>query len=290
MDPMARIELAIENAVNSINTPGCAPSLAAAIRYAAIPGGARIRPKLCLAVAYACGEDAPELTDAAATAIELLHGASLVHDDLPCFDNADLRRGKPTVHRAYSEPLAVLTGDAMIFLAFELLARAGVQHPSRLAALVTIVAQSVGAPTGIVAGQAWECEQTLDLEQYHREKTGSLFVAATMAGAAAAGVTDWQAWRALGDRIGEAFQVADDIKDVLGAQEDIGKPVGQDAALARPNAVNKYGLEAAVDHLEELLTKAEQAIPDCPGAELLRKIVRKEASSFVPKKLLRVAA
>jgi geranylgeranyl diphosphate synthase, type II len=289
MDPLARVERAVESAIASIETPGCAPSLAAAMRYAAIPGGARIRPKLCLAVAMACGEDAAELTDAAAVSIELLHCASLVHDDLPCFDDAEMRRGRPSVHRAFGEPLAVLTGDAMIVLAFELLARAGRKHPLRMADLTMLVARSVGAPSGIVAGQAWECEQTLDLTQYHREKTGSLFVAATMAGAVSAGA-DGEAWRLLGERIGEAFQVADDIKDVLGSQDDLGKPVGKDAALGRPNAANAYGVDAAVDRLETLLARAQDAIPDCPGADLLRKIVRKEASSFVPKKLLRVAA
>ena len=289
MDPMARIELAVQTAIDSIDSRGCPPSLAAAMRYSVSPGGARIRPKLCIAVAHACGAEAPELVNAAATSIEFLHCASLVHDDLPCFDDADLRRGKPSVHRAFGEPLAVLAGDALIVLAFELLARAGVAHPMRLAELTLIIARSVGAPTGIVAGQAWECERTLDLSQYHREKTGSLFVAATMAGAAAAGA-DPTHWRALGERIGEAFQVADDLKDVLAAPEDIGKPVGKDATLGRPNAANLYGVEAAVDRLEALLTRVEESVPDCQGADLLRKIVRKDASSFVPKKLLRVAA
>lgn len=289
MNPLARIEQAVEAAIASVEQPGCPPGLSAAMRYAVIPGGARIRPKLCHAVAGACGADDPALVDAAATSIELLHCASLVHDDLPCFDNADTRRGKPSVHRAFGQPLAVLTGDALIVLAFELLARAGRAAPGRLADLTLIVARSVGGPTGIVAGQAWECEQALDLSQYHREKTGSLFVAATMAGAAAAG---YQAdgWRALGDYIGEAFQVADDIKDVLAKDGDIGKPAGRDAALGRPNVVNSFGVSAAVERLEDLLSKAQESIPDCPGREALGKLVRKEASSFVPKKLLRVAA
>jgi geranylgeranyl diphosphate synthase, type II len=289
MDPLAKIEQAVENAIALADRPGCAPSLSAAMRYAVAPGGARIRPKLCFAVAHACDADSPELVAAAAVSIEFLHCASLVHDDLPAFDNAELRRGKPSLHRAFGEPLAVLTGDALIVLAFELLARAAGRHSDRLADLITIVAQSVGAPTGIVAGQAWECEPSLDLAQYHREKTGSLFVAATMAGAAAAGF-EWKAWRALGDKIGEAFQVADDIRDVVSTQDELGKPVGVDAALGRPNAVNMFGVEGAVARLETLLTEAEESIPACPGAEVLRTIVRKEASSFLPKKLLRVAA
>lgn len=289
MDPLARIELAVEAAIESVERPGCPPGLSAAMRYAVVPGGARIRPKLCLAVAGACGADDPALVEAAATSIELLHCASLVHDDLPCFDNADMRRGKPSLHRAFGQPLAVLAGDALIVLAFELIARAGRAAPQRLADLTLVVARSVGGPTGIVAGQAWECEQALDLSQYHREKTGSLFVAATMAGATAAG-RDGAEWRALGDFIGEAFQVADDIKDVLAKDGDIGKPVGRDAALGRPNVVNSFGVTAAVERLENLLSQAQDSIPECPGRDALRKLVREEASSFVPKKLLRAAA
>ena len=99
------------------------------MRHAVLPGGARVRPQLCLSVAQACGDDLPEMSDAAAAAIELIHCASLVHDDLPCFDDADLRRGKPSVHRAYGEPLAVLAGDALIVMAFEALARAAQGEP-----------------------------------------------------------------------------------------------------------------------------------------------------------------
>ena len=109
--------------VPPVRRPGQRP-----LRYAVFPGGARIRPRLCLAVAQACGEDQPAVTDAAAAAIELLHCASLVHDDLPCFDDAPLRRGKPSVHRAFGERLAVLAGDALIVLAFETLARAAVRR------------------------------------------------------------------------------------------------------------------------------------------------------------------
>ena len=114
MDVMGRIERALTNNINRGSGAGCPPKLAAAVQHAVFPKGARIRPRLCLAVAAACGEDAPELTDAAAAAIEFLHCASLVHDDLPCFDNADMRRGKPSVHRAFGQPLAVLAGDACL--------------------------------------------------------------------------------------------------------------------------------------------------------------------------------
>ena len=121
MDAKNRIERALAAATRQGSGPGCPPGLAAAVAHAVFPGGARIRPKLCLSVARACGDRHPAMADAAAAAIELLHCASLVHDDLPCFDDAPLRRGKPSVHRAFGERLAVLAGDALIVLSFETL-------------------------------------------------------------------------------------------------------------------------------------------------------------------------
>jgi geranylgeranyl diphosphate synthase type II len=124
---------------------------------------------------------------AAAVAIELMHCASLVHDDLPCFDDAAMRRGRPSVHRAFDERIALLAGDALIVLAFQSLARAAIGSPSRLGKVITIVASAVGAPGGIIAGQAWECEPQVPLSSYQRAKTGALFAAAAAAGASAAG-------------------------------------------------------------------------------------------------------
>src|SRR6188472_2351944 len=106
MDAVNRIEQALQTAIARADIPGCPPRLAAAMRHAVFPRGARVRPRLCLAVAAACGDDDPALSDAAAASIELLHCASLVHDDLPCFDNADTRRNRPSIHRAFGEPLA----------------------------------------------------------------------------------------------------------------------------------------------------------------------------------------
>ena len=289
MDAATRIEQALVRALAQADDRACPPSLAAALRHAVFPGGARIRPRLCLAVAAACGDDAPGLADAAASAIELLHCASLVHDDLPCFDDAGTRRGRPSVHRAYGEPLAVLAGDALIVMAFELLAVEGAALPQRLPGLIRTVARSVGAPVGIVAGQAWECEREVDVALYHREKTGALFTAATSAGAAAAGA-DPQPWRALGDRLGEAYQVADDIRDLVAEAADIGKPVGRDAVLGRPNIALEQGLDAALDRLDELMAAASASIPDCAGAATLQALIRSEGIRLVPKGVARRAA
>ncbi len=289
MDPLSRIEHALDSAVAQAESPGCPPLLAAAMRASVFPRGARIRPRLCLAVAAACGEDAPGLTDAAAASVELLHCASLVHDDLPCFDDADTRRGRPTVHRLHGEPLAVLAGDALIVLAFQVLADAAALAPARLGRLVALIGRGVGVPRGIVAGQAWECESSADLAQYQREKTGALFAAATLAGAASAGA-EAEPWRALGLRLGEAYQVADDLRDAVGSAEELGKPVGQDLAHRRPNAVAELGLHGAVGWLSELAERAMAAVPPCPGQSALQSHIMTETSRLLPLQLARQAA
>jgi len=282
MKAITRIEQCLALAVASSEAPDCPPKLAGAVRHAVFPGGARIRPQLCLAVAHACGNDDPELADAAAVAIELLHCASLVHDDLPCFDDAKTRRGRASVHFAYGESLAVLAGDALIVMAFETLARAAGRSTARLPALLKIVAGGVGMPHGIVAGQAWESESRVSLAQYQRAKTGALFVAATCAGALSAGA-DPKDWSALGERLGEAYQIADDIRDVMGQADLLGKPVGQDAHHARPNAINNLGLGGAIQHFESLIQAAVDAVPECASAEAMRLLVWAESERLVPR-------
>jgi geranylgeranyl diphosphate synthase type II len=286
MDVTTRIEQTLIAAIGRASARDCPPRLAAAMRHAVFPRGARIRPRLCLAVAAACGDAQPGVTQAAAAAIELLHCASLVHDDLPCFDDAPVRRGRPSVHAEFGEPLAVLAGDALIVLSFQVLAASAAD---RLAVLLPIVAASVGVPRGIVAGQAWECEPTADLRDYQREKTGALFAAATMAGAAAAGAEP-TAWRLLGARLGEAFQVADDLRDATGSAADLGKPVGRDAALERPSAVLELGLDGAIERLRELAAEAVAAIPACPGGAELRTHILSETRRLLPGDLARHAA
>ncbi|MCW1920213.1 polyprenyl synthetase family protein [Rhodobacter sp. KR11] len=268
------VELRIEQALKEALAPTrtAPPRLAEALPYAVFPGGARVRPTILLAVALACGDDRPELANAAAASLELIHCASLVHDDLPAFDDADTRRGKVTVHRAFSEPLAILAGDSLIVLAFETLARAALHAPDRALGLIGTLATRTGAPHGICAGQAWESETAVNLSDYHRAKTGALFIAATRMGAIAAG-HDPEPWDELGSRIGEAFQVADDLKDALGTEAETGKPAGQDAALARPNAVARLGVTGAMRHMEDILSGAISSIPSCPGEARLAQLV-----------------
>lgn len=279
-----RIEAAITAALTLAQSGGAPPRLGAALPYAVFPGGARIRPTILMSVALACGDDRPGLTDAAAAALELIHCASLVHDDLPAFDDSDVRRGKATVHRAFGEPLAVLAGDSLIVLAFEVLARAGTDAPDRALRLVSHLAQRTGMPMGICAGQGWESEAQINLDAYHRAKTGALFIAATQMGAIAAG-QDPEPWEDLGARIGSAFQVADDLKDALMGVEEMGKPAGQDAAHGRPSAVTELGVAGAVAHLRDILGGAIASIPSCPGEANLARMVRAYAEKMTPARL-----
>ncbi|MTW22125.1 polyprenyl synthetase family protein [Allochromatium palmeri] len=289
MDATTRIEQALAAAIDTVAVPGCPPRLAEAVRHSVFPGGARVRPRLCLAVAAACGSTDYAAADAAGVAIELLHCASLVHDDLPCFDDSPLRRGVPSVHRAFGEPLAVLAGDALIILAFEHLARVLVDSPERLAPLLLTISRSVGMPHGITAGQAWECEPQVTVEEYHRAKTGSLFTAATAAGALVAGA-DAAAWSIVGDKIGEAYQVADDLRDVAASAQEVGKPVGRDAVLNRPSAAGELGIDGAIARLRGLVTGAIDAIPACPGRDQFAEVLMAESRRIMPKDLAQRAA
>ena len=284
-----RIERALRTSLAGSLQRGHPPKLAAAMQHAVFPGGARIRPSLTLAVALACGEDDPDLSEGAAAAIELLHCASRVHDDLPCFDAAALRRGRPSVQRAFGERLAVLAGDALIVAAFEVLGSSAQHHLSRLPVLVRTVCCGVGMPMGIVAGQAWECEPQLSLREYQQAKTGALFAAATMAGAQAAGA-DGGPWCALGDHLGQAYQVADDIRDVLLEPSAMGKPGGQDAALGRPSMARELGLEGALAEFHRLVQTTLLTVPACPGAAQLRQLIRQEAARLVPQQLAELVA
>ncbi|MFM8756153.1 MAG: polyprenyl synthetase family protein [Limnohabitans sp.] len=281
MSLMARTEHALARHFEAACGNGAPPRLVEAMRHAVFSGGARIRPQLCMAVAVACGDTQPELTDAAAVALELMHCASLVHDDLPAFDDADIRRGQPTVHKAFSEPLALLAGDALIVMAYRVMLQAAGDQHQRLALLMDNLTRGVGLPAGIVAGQAWDCESAADLSQYQRAKTGALFVSATCAGAISSG-SDPAPWSLLGESLGEAYQVADDIRDVMVDADSLGKPSGQDALHARPSAARALGLEGAIAHFQRLIANAAASIPACACRDMLRQLVQREAERLVP--------
>ena len=275
-----KLEEALKKAIKKASRSPAPPKLAAAMDYAIFPGGARVRPQLSLAVSNACGLDNLDLSMASAVSVEIMHCASLVHDDLPAFDNAEVRRGKPTVHKAFDEPLAVLCGDSLIILAIQVLTANGLSAPERLGKLINVLTTSTGMPYGICSGQGWESEKTIDLSSYHKLKTASLFVAATKMGAISAG-EDPEPWAELGQRIGEAFQVADDLKDFSDSQKS-GKSNNRDSENERPNAVLKLGEQGAIKRLQDILAGAIASIPSCPGEVELIKIVRSQAERLTP--------
>lgn len=284
MDIVARINTSLETSLKYATANGCPPKLAEAVQYAVFPGGARVRPRLCLAVALACGDRNPELSDATAASIELLHCASLVHDDLPAFDDADMRRGRASVHVKFGDELAILVGDALIVMGFESIGRMGHAHPDRLGPLVTTLGRAVGMPYGLVAGQAWESEAEIDLRQYQRAKTASLFNCAISAGAIAAN-SDPVIWAGLGDALGEAYQIADDLYDAFGDIDVGGKPALQDGVNNRPNVVMELGFKGAIHRLEEHVELAIDAVPDCAGRDRLQALIRNEAQRLMPQEL-----
>ncbi len=247
--------------------PTDAPAgLGLAMRYGVLDGGKRVRPLLVLAAAQAVhGNQDAALR--AACAVELIHAYSLVHDDMPCMDNDTLRRGKPTVHVQYGEAQAMLAGDAMQALAFEVLTPEHGVPPALQARLCGLLARAAGH-AGMAGGQAIDLVsigRPLDestLRDMHHRKTGALLQASVLMGAAC-GTTTPAAWQALseyGDAIGLAFQVVDDILDVTQESETLGKTAGKDANDNKPTYVTVLGLDAARRHAAELRDLALAAL------------------------------
>jgi geranylgeranyl diphosphate synthase, type II len=281
MEAEARIETALERAVAKATVSVCPARLAEAVRYAVFPGGGRVRPGLCLAVAKACGDPNPRLADAAAAAVELLHCASLIQDDLPCFDDASVRRGQPALHKRFGEEIAILVGDVLIVMAFDLVSAEVPELPIQGASILQALARAAGAPAGIAAGQAWESEATVDLAAYHHAKTAALFEAAALAGAVAAG-GEPEAWRKVGGLLGEAYQVADDLADAIGESATLGKPIQQDLQNSRPNMVAKLGPFEAARKLDELLAEAKRAVPPCSQRRQVEEFLGLAARRLCP--------
>jgi farnesyl diphosphate synthase/geranylgeranyl diphosphate synthase type II len=244
--------------------PAIAPRLEAAMRHGLLAGGKRLRPLLVYMAGYALGAD-DEALDAPAAAIELIHAYSLIHDDLPAMDDDDLRRGQPTVHKAFDEASAILAGDALQALAFEVLASTA--HP-RLANMVQTLAVASGRD-GMVAGQALDLDavgghpDVEALAHMHGHKTGALIVAAVRLGALVAVAEDDPRLTALtryARAIGLAFQIHDDILDVTGDTVTLGKTSGADAARAKPTYPSLLGLEGAQRKAHSLIDEAVAAL------------------------------
>ncbi|QWT18469.1 (2E,6E)-farnesyl diphosphate synthase [Bacillus sp. NP157] len=257
-----------------------------AMRYAVLGGGKRLRPLLVYAAGHALGSDGPVL-DAPACAVEIIHAYSLVHDDLPAMDDDDLRRGRPTCHIVFGEAMAILAGDALQALAFEILAASpeGDDAGQRLA-MLRVLGAACGAE-GMAGGQAFDLSAvgrklTLDeLERMHAYKTGALIRASVRLGALAAGCRDQELLGRLdryGHAVGLAFQVRDDILDIEGESAVIGKTAGKDAAADKPTFPSIIGLDASRARLGALVDEALDAIAPLGGrGEWLAELARYSA-------------
>jgi farnesyl diphosphate synthase len=247
-----------------------------AMRYAALGGGKRLRPLLAYATGFALGHDGPDL-DAPACAVELIHAYSLVHDDLPAMDDDDMRRGRPTCHIVFGEAMAILAGDALQALAFEILARG---NRTRGMEMLSTLGYACGAE-GMAGGQALDLtatERTLtlaELEYMHACKTGALIRAAVRLGALTAGAdkSSTESLDRYASAVGLAFQVRDDILDVEGESDVLGKTAGKDAAQGKSTFPSLMGLNASRARLAELTQTALEAIePFGDRGELLREL------------------
>ncbi|MFP4155897.1 MAG: polyprenyl synthetase family protein [Halothiobacillaceae bacterium] len=257
-------------------------TLAAAIRYAVLGGGKRLRPLLVDAAARTGRATGREAVDRAGLSVELIHVYSLVHDDLPAMDDDDLRRGRPTLHRAWDEATAILVGDALQPMAFGLLARLPDADPGLQLELVRLLAEGAG-PAGMVGGQLLDLTAVgapadlATLQTMHRAKTGALIRAAVRMGAALGGLGEAEraALDRYADALGLAFQVHDDVLDEIGDEAELGKRTGADRAREKPSFANLLGVQEAADLSGRLAEDARAALDGFDHrADALRAIAR----------------
>jgi geranylgeranyl diphosphate synthase type II len=232
-------------------------SIHKAMRYSLFAGGKRIRPILCIAAACAVSDN-PAGVEEAACSLELIHTYSLIHDDLPALDNDDLRRGRPTCHKVFGEAMAILAGDALLTLAFQLLAQLRLDADRRVL-LIEELSTAAGTVGGMICGQVADLEgegkppNARLLETIHRAKTGALLRASLRIGAIYAGADEeqLQALSSYGEHAGLAFQIVDDILDVTQSSEQLGKTPGKDAQQHKITFPAVYGLERSREMAEE---------------------------------------
>ena len=260
-----------------------------AMRYSACGGGKRIRPFLCVAVCEMLGGD-PQKALTVAAALEMVHTYSLIHDDLPCMDNDDLRRGRPTCHVRYGEATALLAGDALLTLAFEVIAaEPTLTHEQRVTA-VSVLARAAGH-NGMIAGQVMDLAaedkedvSLAELKKLQQLKTGAMILAAVRLGAVAADKADGDLLQALdvyADRVGLAFQMIDDYLDVNGDESIFGKPVGSDAEQGKTTFMTKLTPEEVLFTAKQLTAEACEAVRpydrECVLAQLAEYLLTRKA-------------
>ena len=246
-----------------------------AMRYSLFAGGKRIRPVLCLEAARTVTGRDPEGIAEVACPLEMIHTYSLIHDDLPALDNDDLRRGRPTNHKVFGEAMAILAGDALLTLAFEVLGGCG------NARLVSELASASGTVGGMIGGQVHDLEGERQvptaelLERIHRAKTGALLRASVRMGAIHAGATEEQLEQltSYGEHVGLAFQIVDDVLDVEQSSEELGKTAGKDAAQHKITFPAVYGLEESRRMAEQERLRAHKSLEIFgPRAQRLREL------------------
>lgn len=276
-----RVNLALERLLPEVKQPA---AVYEAMRYSVAAGGKRLRPILTLAAAETLGTDGEQVMEAAC-AVELIHTYSLIHDDLPAMDDSDLRRGKPTCHRVYGEAVAILTGDALLTLAFELLARYGLAQGRERAALqISAELAAAAGVEGMIGGQVLDLQaegSTLtleELERMHSLKTGALLRAAVRTGALAAGAAParLEALSGYASCLGLAFQIVDDLLDLEGTAAELGKPPGSDRERSKCTHPALLGPAASRLRAEALYLEANTHLDtlDRP-AELLRLLAHR---------------
>lgn len=255
-------------------------SIHKAMRYSLFAGGKRIRPILAIAAADAVSDSPPGVEDAAAT-LELIHTYSLIHDDLPALDNDDLRRGRPTCHKVFGEAMAILAGDALLTLAFEVLSRLPLVGAEQKIRMVEELSRAAGTVGGMIGGQVHDIEgerkrpTALLLDAIHKAKTGALLRASVRIGAIYAAATheELAALSEFGEHVGLAFQIVDDVLDVEESSEALGKTAGKDQAQQKITFPAVYGLDRSREMAEEERLSAHLALRIFDDrAERLRQI------------------
>ena len=242
-------------------------SIHQAMRHSVFAGGKRLRPILCLEAAQMIAGCVPEGVEELGAALEMLHTYSLIHDDLPALDNDDLRRGRPTCHKVYGEAIAILAGDALQTLAYEVLARLQCAAEARVA-IIGEIAHATGTIEGMIGGQVMDLEaehkhpDAQTLEYIHRSKTGALLTASVVSGGIYAGARPEQIQKLneFGMSIGLAFQIVDDVLDVTQTSEQLGKTAGKDTATEKATYPALFGIEASRKKADELIAKASSAL------------------------------
>ena len=242
-------------------------SIHQAMRHSVFAGGKRIRPILCMEGAQIVACCVPDGVEELGAALEMLHTYSLIHDDLPALDNDDLRRGRPTCHKAFGEATAILAGDALQTFAYEVLAKLRCPAEARVA-IIGEIAHATGTIDGMIGGQVMDLEaehtrpDARTLEYIHRSKTGALLTASVVTGGMYAGANDAQvrSLRDFGQNIGLAFQIVDDVLDVTQTSEQLGKTAGKDTATEKATYPALFGIDASLKKADELVAKASAAL------------------------------